>query len=251
MKAGHPDRPFRAEINAAHKSAFTLIELLVVIAIIAILAAILFPVFAGAREKARQTACLSNLRQVGLALRQYETDYDELLPDRQDLKSTLPGGYKPWTTWPTSDPRAGWAEIVFDPYIKSAGVWSCPSVAGAFVGAAQVEQATGTASSAPLARYWMWRFDVPLFPKPGTTGPTFWGQSDDAAVALLAASGNTTIDPLNPQSASDVEMVVDPYFPTGVPNPPPVLVGHAVHMGGRNRLFLDGHVKWKRDSRTS
>lgn len=59
---------------------FTLIELLVVIAIIAILAAILFPVFATAREKARQTACLSNLKQMGLGIQQYEQDYDETMP---------------------------------------------------------------------------------------------------------------------------------------------------------------------------
>ena len=62
------------------KYAFTLIELLVVIAIIAILAAILFPVFAQARESARQTACLSNMRQIGLTLRMYVQDYDETFP---------------------------------------------------------------------------------------------------------------------------------------------------------------------------
>src|ERR1051325_5953821 len=103
----------------AQRQAFTLIELLVVIAIIAILAAILFPVFAQAREKARQTACLSNLKQIGLAFAMYVQDYDELLPDRRDLKLSLPGGYRPWATWPPSDPRAAWAALVLEPYTKN------------------------------------------------------------------------------------------------------------------------------------
>jgi prepilin-type N-terminal cleavage/methylation domain-containing protein len=69
--------------NARKTRAFTLIELLVVIAIIAILAAILFPVFAQAREKARQTSCLSNLKQWGIAFNAYASDYDETLPSQQ------------------------------------------------------------------------------------------------------------------------------------------------------------------------
>src|SRR5262249_25342811 len=119
--------PFRCR---SLRPAFTLIELLVVIAIIAILAAVLFPVFAQAREKARQSACLNNLRQIGTAFTLYVDAYDGEMPDRRDLKSSLPGGYLPWTSWPTSDPRAGWAAVVLHPYLSTEGVWSCPSVAG-------------------------------------------------------------------------------------------------------------------------
>src|SRR5499433_3165201 len=72
------------------KQAFTLIELLVVIAIIAILAAILFPVFAQAREKARQTSCLSNMNQIGKAAIMYSQDYDELLVPHRTVNTTNP-----------------------------------------------------------------------------------------------------------------------------------------------------------------
>ena len=68
------------------KKGFTLIELLVVIAIIAILAAILFPVFAKAREKARQTACLSNLKQLGTAMMMYTIDFDDQLPATRQVE---------------------------------------------------------------------------------------------------------------------------------------------------------------------
>lgn len=98
---------------------FTLIELLVVIAIIAILAAILFPVFAKAREKARQASCASNLKQIGLAVTQYVQDYDETYPA---FCFWFPG--KDWS----GDPNHGmhWAQVV-QPYIKSKQVFKCPS----------------------------------------------------------------------------------------------------------------------------
>jgi len=97
---------------------FTLIELLVVIAIIAILAAILFPVFAKAREKARQTSCLSNVKQLCLAVLQYAQDYDERMP--LDGTHPLSGGY----------PVAPYWDERIKPYIKNDQVFRCPSAAG-------------------------------------------------------------------------------------------------------------------------
>lgn len=111
------------------KSGFTLIELLVVIAIIAILAAILFPVFAQAREKARQASCISNEKQIGLAVLQYTQDYDETFPMSEDGTMNPPGS--------TNADSRPWQNAVH-PYLKSGeqynsvsygkgGVWSCPS----------------------------------------------------------------------------------------------------------------------------
>jgi prepilin-type N-terminal cleavage/methylation domain-containing protein/prepilin-type processing-associated H-X9-DG protein len=239
----------RAHRSSSPRHGFTLIELLVVVAITAVLAAILFPVFAQAREKARQAACLSNLRQIGLAFLQYQQDYDEALPDRRDLKTSLPNGYKPWSTWPASDPRGGWAAAMLDPYVKAGGVWECPSVAGAFPDVTQARQASGPATGNILAWYWLWRFDKPDDPVPLDN---WWGKTPDQAVLDLreAAKTNATIIPSDPQGPADAELAVDPYFPRTVSSLPADLRGKAVHMGGRNRLFLDGHVKWLRDVRT-
>ncbi len=104
----------------AARSGFTLIELLVVIAIIAILAAILFPVFAQAREKARTISCLSNIRQVGTSWQMYMQDYDEVMVIAFDLEvgtsvSDSPKRRNPW--WPK----------LLDPYTKSWAIYHCPS----------------------------------------------------------------------------------------------------------------------------
>lgn len=225
---------------------FTLIELLVVIAIVAILAAMLFPVFSRAREKARQTACLSNLRQIGAAFALYVQDYDERLPDRRDLKRTLPEGFRPWTNWPPSDPRAGWAVPTLDPYLRNTAVWSCPSIAGSALGSAvQVAQPISSAPDAPVTRYWLWRFDRPDDPIPLDN---LWGKTELQAVSDLQAAKNPQAG--YPESPSDVELAVDPYFPRTIKTVSAELKGKAVHFGGRNRLFLDSHVKHLRDIRT-
>jgi type II secretory pathway pseudopilin PulG len=220
--------------------------LLVVIAIIAVLAAILFPVFAQAREKARQSACASNLKQIGTAFVMYAQDYDERLPDRRDLKLATPGGYRPWTTWPPSDPRAAWAALVLEPYTRNTAIWSCASVAGSVLGSAmQVRQSLAPAANAASTYYWLWRFDRPDNPIPLDN---LWGKTELQAVADLRAAGNPQAG--FPDGPADVELAVDPYFPGTIPTAPAELRGRAVHFGGRNRLFLDSHVKYLRDHRT-
>jgi prepilin-type N-terminal cleavage/methylation domain-containing protein len=124
------------------KAAFTLIELLVVIAVIAILAALLFPVFASARDKARQAVCLSNLKQIGQALHLYAQDYDERLPiccswaragspelqtstcQQDGITSSTPADIY---LGPVQNPPR-YVQELLNPYVRNAAIWFCPSV---------------------------------------------------------------------------------------------------------------------------
>jgi prepilin-type N-terminal cleavage/methylation domain-containing protein/prepilin-type processing-associated H-X9-DG protein len=226
------------------RGGFTLIELLVVIAIIAILAALLLPALARAKSSGKRAVCLSNLRQIGVGFSMYTGDHEGRLPDRRDLKLTL--GYMPWTTWPPSDPRSGWAAAALQKYIVDPAVWACPAlVASDLRNAPQCAQPISTETNAPLARYWLWRFDrieqvVPL--------DNFWGKTDEESVADLRIANNPQAG--IPNGPSDVELAVDPYFPKTIPSIPDPYRGRAVHPGGRNRLFLDGHATFLKDART-
>ncbi len=233
--------------SAFPRHGFTLIELLVIIAMVGLLAGLLLPTLAKAKGSALKSNCTSNLRQLGMAWRLYLDDHNDVFPDRRDLKASLPGGYMPWSTWPKSDPRAGWAAFVLKQEIEDRRLWSCPALAvGPLKDAAQAAQWSGldTNSSARVT-YWMWRFDrvdsvVPL--------DNFWGRTVAGAVTSLREANSPTAGTAS--GPSQVELMVDPYFPNTIPALPSAIRGWSAHLGGRNRLMLDGHVEHFRDART-
>ena len=226
--------------------AFTLIELLVVIAIIAILAAMLLPALAAAKQKGQRAVCISNLRQIGVAFIASLGDNNDCFPDRRDLKSSLPGGYHSWTTWPPSDPRAGWAATNYSYICSNPNVWSCPTAVNSSLGnIIQSAQATSNDPNALVCRYWAWRFDRPDDP---VGLEDFWGKTEDKAVSDLQTANDPTVGPVN--GPVDVELVVDPYYPKTIPTVAAGLKGRTIHAGGRCRVFLDGRTQYIKDVRT-
>jgi prepilin-type N-terminal cleavage/methylation domain-containing protein/prepilin-type processing-associated H-X9-DG protein len=231
------------------KSGFTLIELLVVIAIIAILAAILFPVFARAREKARQTSCLSNLKQLGLAFIMYKNDYDEV-----NVQYTFPraGLAQPWNTddWVNGAPTIGptgtysWA-IAIGPYIKNSQLFLCPSWP-----TVQLTRATGCTSHAPMR--WM-SYGIQLGyvtaaggrwvgAPDGNVNNTNCIMINDGCGRFYNCPGHTTHGTCN-ATAGWQDPVNYSYQ-----IPPNAGAERQRHNDGINCAFYDGHAKWLKNT---
>jgi len=218
------------------RSGFTLIELLVVIAIISILAAILFPVFSQAREKARQTSCLSNIKQLSLGLLMYAQDYDDKLPTY--FWSEGDAGIPNSTTW--------WGGI--EPYVRNTQIYACPSSAlpGHHTFQVWIDNTPGFANAPNLSINYGYNELI---------GNVAGGMkmarlnADVANTVLLADCTSTWIGgywSLSFPARAKLYRVAyaDGDFPCGCPPADPAAQGRAVHNGGSNLGFADGHAKW-------
>jgi prepilin-type N-terminal cleavage/methylation domain-containing protein/prepilin-type processing-associated H-X9-DG protein len=221
----------KSSLFASHKvrRGFTLIELLVVIAIIAVLAAILFPVFSRARENARRASCQSNLKQVGLGFLQYTQDYDELLPQATygPGGANLKGGWMFYTAFPGNPGNGTYqsAQGNVYPYIRSSQIFVCPSDAdGLRSGNSYAMNACalsmdgfneggGHLSGRPLAFFQ----DTPRW--------MLMAEESSAGSPMDATEGSTNDAYFRGEASDNFSLR---------------------HFDGSNLLFIDGHVKFFR-----
>jgi len=235
----------RTSLTYWRRTGFTLIELLVVIAILSVLAAILFPVFANAREKARQAACQSNLKQLGLAVRLYAQDYDETYvpkynctvwsaayPDHCESPSlqtdgTILPAVPQWLPAAVDPPGTPY---LLEPYVKSDGVRLCPSRREY----PPLPGETQAGEDRYVINAWDSFYAQPL----GLTETSPQGQADSAVPEpsqTLFAWEHTN----NAGECQGGQQGGDHERPANVPDH-----WSATHNGGFSALWCDGHVKW-------
>jgi prepilin-type N-terminal cleavage/methylation domain-containing protein/prepilin-type processing-associated H-X9-DG protein len=234
--------PFFA--RPSHTRGFTLIELLVVIAIIAILAAILFPVFAQAREKARQSSCMSNLKQLSLGILQYTPDYDDLFPAGSlQFNGGWSEGFSGWQT-PCAANQANtdcmvWGNSV-QPYMKNRQVFECPSsidrhkpygdspYASSYTYNGDLQFSTDTAVVQPSTTVLLWSGGM----------KSAWAGRSLASPVLDCGTGSQPCV-YQPGTGSGNGFTDHIIVYGGWPN-----YKKWIHGNGDNFAFVDGHVKW-------
>jgi prepilin-type N-terminal cleavage/methylation domain-containing protein/prepilin-type processing-associated H-X9-DG protein len=215
---------FEQDERSNRGSGFTLIELLVVIAIIAILASILFPVFGRARENARRSSCMSNMKQIGLGVMQYVQDYDGFFPYVRIL----------------STPKMNWGQQIY-PYVKSTQIFMCPSNPQNTYG-----NGMGSNGPAPLpvipASYAMNdRMGSVNFASPPVQPPLHEAGLDKSAQKIMIAEDSP------PTGTAPTPLYA--YWDWGNTNGFETY-GFAGHLSTANWLFFDGHVKSMRPTAT-
>jgi prepilin-type N-terminal cleavage/methylation domain-containing protein/prepilin-type processing-associated H-X9-DG protein len=200
------------------RSGFTLIELLVVIAIIAILAAILFPVFAQAREKARMSACLNNMKQIGTGIYNYLGDWDDCYPmnrypDKYASNVNTPSGLDGSHTW--------WKTSV-TPYIKSVSVFKCPSNPNG-----ELLDYSGYPISYAYNGGAFWEYPDNVY------GPTSMSDiKDPAGTVFILETLNGACPDMGPWCLNDPKSWINR------------------HNKGSNFIFADTHAKWMKLQQT-
>lgn len=260
-----------AQFSSRGRKGFTLIELLVVIAIIAILAAILFPVFAQARDKARQASCLSNLKQGGLAMMGYAADYDDTFPMAFGVRPGTAQHYR-WdfyhavpANWRAGAPQSYidmsnmfWANSI-QPYMKSYEVLVCPStfpLDPPLVDYSAPNPGTFVATASYTYNGLLHNYPVAQVNRAAET-PLVWEGGGNANVTGLGSSNPSLYCPQNPGSVGGDECVYKPpvdgctgrngeengYFSYMFAS---AADSDLVHQKGTSWLFADGHVKWRR-----